>query len=377
MGSGALSEMQAFEVKLDEDVVPKPWTRTLPLARKAGLVKLVCLILVWWSSAVLITLQLKSMLGHGGLFPFSILLTGLTNVTTGILTSIMLRISPRSSAPLPPLRWREVAVLTLLGAIQGFEFACSNKALESLSVSGRTMLGSVGPLFMMATSRFWGLEQMDAMRFMAALLATAGGALQGLSAKSSAGRSESDSYIRGIMLMTLAMTASAQRWALIQHVVQRSPTGSGLAAMSNSKLHLIQRTLPIAGVLCILFAIPFEMPKMSTDDVLQGALVCRVLGLGAGIVALTAAELELVRITSAMAMTIFAQLHAIPIAIAGALLFHESVSLGSVFGFCLCLVAACCYAKARHESVVTSSDPTVDRGLLESDEAAFLEARLA
>jgi len=117
-------------------------------------------------------------------------------------------------------------------------------------------------LFMMVTARVWGLEHLDIARMVSAVLIAAGGVLQGLSVSEYAAQAESDAYYCGMLLQMTSMLAGSQRWALLQYVTQRSQVGSALAFMSKSKLHLVQWTLPVTGVTCLLLSAQFESYKM-------------------------------------------------------------------------------------------------------------------
>jgi len=81
---------------------------------------------------------------------------------------------------------------------------------------------------------------------------------------------------------------------------------------------------------------------------LDASLFATVCFLAFGIVALTVAELEIVRATSAVAILVLGSLHQIPITIAGVFFFHETVRLLSALGFGFCLLGGLCYVKARY-----------------------------
>merc|ERR1712187_907674 len=145
--------------------------------------------------------------------------------------------------------------------------------------------------------------------------------------------------------MCTAMAIGAQRWALIQIVVQRSPPTSALGRMS--KLDFMAWVLPVAGGICFILAFMFEREAISIHSLQNEVLYSAVPGIGASIVLLTLSELSVVRRTSAVALQVLATLHQIPIVFVSAAVFHEQVSGLSVCAFFLCIVAAFVYAIAR------------------------------
>jgi len=252
---------------------------------------------------------------------------------------------------LPRLRWDEVAKLASIGCIQGFEIGCNNKSLEYLSVSARTMLGSTHVVFIMVTARFWGLEQLSVTRLIAALFVVIGGVMQGLDVGERKADAEVSAYMSGILLLGLSMLAAAHRWALVQHVTQREDTGSALNVMSKSKLHLVQYTSPFIALVCLLLSLRFEKSDRAIDSVFDVPLVIGVLGCALGIVVLTVAELEIVRVTSAVALSFLGTLHNIPIVMAGMLLLNEKVRAWRLLGFVFCVFGGICYGRARHSEL--------------------------
>lgn len=316
--------------------------------RRVVAVKILGLVVTWWSTAVLITLQIKTLIGAGGSFPYTFALTGLINSLSGMLAGALACTVLASSPPAPSMQWHEVAKLFMIGAIQGIEYGCGNKSLDYLSISARTMFGSITVLMMMLTARFWGLERLDLVRLVVASLLVTGGALQGLDINENAKHAESSSYARGICLQFVAMLAASQRVALVQFVTQRSPHGSALAHMSKSKVHLVKWTYPITGIVCFAFSFAFEMDGLESARLFQGDLTAKVLMLAAGVVVVTIAELEIVRVTSAVALAVLGTVHQIPIAMAGIVFFGDRVRPLRAVGFASCVLGGLCYAMARH-----------------------------
>jgi len=324
----------------------------------------------WWSCSVLVIVLIKGIV-QTGQTAGSFSLSTVTNATTGLLAWATAHIVRRKSGiHFPELEWGEFAIVILLGSIQGIEIACANKALEYLSISTRTMAGSLGVLFMMFSARAWGLEGLGVMRLVACALLTVGGVLQGFDHFSGDTTSENALFVKGISLQGGSLVASSQRWALIQWMTQRSRPGSALALMGKLKLELISRTLPCTGVVCFLFAFWFEPRALEIEPWLHMDMILKCAGIAVGIIVLVVAELEIVRTASAVALQVLGTLHQIPIAIAGILFFQEQIHLSSAMGFLFCIVGGLVYVQVRYtEMTVEQTSPSTGRATL----AASLE----
>eukprot|EP00406_Dinophysis_acuminata_P011541 CAMPEP_0179221902 /NCGR_PEP_ID=MMETSP0797-20121207/6437_1 /TAXON_ID=47934 /ORGANISM="Dinophysis acuminata, Strain DAEP01" /LENGTH=392 /DNA_ID=CAMNT_0020928713 /DNA_START=59 /DNA_END=1237 /DNA_ORIENTATION=+ len=348
--SPAVVEIEPFqaETKQRDDVNGNAFLQQLLACRSASL-KLLVLVSLWWAVAIVVTLLMKNTVRGGGIYPYPFALTGLTNTCTGLLAFVLSCVVHFHASPLPAMEAHEVAKLAMIGAIQGAEIGCTNKSLEFLNVSTRTMVSSMSVLFMMLTARIWGLEQLGALRFVVAALLTLGGALQGLDLTGfgAAPSQMSPGCWRGLALMVSSMVLGSHRWALIQHITQHSPPQSAVGLMANSKLQLVARTMPLTGIVCFALAGYFERGALALDPLLQSALLANVLGISAGIATLTVVELEIVRVTSAVALQVLGTLKEIPVAVAGVLFFREQVGALSTIGFAFCVLGALVYKNLR------------------------------
>jgi len=157
-------------------------------------------------------------------------------------------------------------------------------------------------------------------------------------------------HMLGVVLQLVALTVSAQRWALVQVVTQRSLPGSALEQMSKSKLHMVARILPVTAFVCFILALVFESPSLPWIEVPKMAVTILLMSLG--IATLTKAELELVRVTSAVAFQVLAVLHNVPLVLASVFLFGDRFGAGSVGGFILCSAGALVLCKGpAHRSL--------------------------
>jgi len=95
------------------------------------------LVSCWWLAAIGVTLIMKQTVGSdAAIFPFPIMLTGLTNAFTGILAFQSGRVGLLAlrSASMPPLKSAERIKLLAIGLMMGIEIAATNKSLEFLTV---------------------------------------------------------------------------------------------------------------------------------------------------------------------------------------------------------------------------------------------------
>lgn len=293
---------------------------------------------MWWCSAILVILQIKEVVSF--LFPFPFALTAMVQPTTAVCAFLLAKMVHAKRAAPPPLQSHEMMYVVFIGTVQGFEIGLTNKALEYLSVAGRTMISSMGVLFMMCTARLWGLEFLGLLRLCSSALMILGGLAQ-----CEDPHLPGDNWF-GILIQLTSMLLSAQRWAMAQVVLQ-SPRGSALRG--TSKLQLLARTLPITGAISMLLALIFE-PGATTA--LQAAvapnLLARVLMVAMGLTAMLYAELKLVSLLSAVAFNVLSTLHQIPIVLAGVVFQHNTVSQSFVAGFTCCIFGALVYALARY-----------------------------
>lgn len=238
-----------------------------------------------------------------------------------------------------------------VGAMQGLEIGCFNKSLSFISVSKRTMVVSTNLLFVMAVAVPSGLEHISQWKLLSVSLLTVGGLLQGFSTWRHRDEDDDSSFaLEGNALAVVAMLLGACRWAIMQHLSQRSEAESCLRHMS--KLQLVWRVTPSLAATCLSFAYAFEAPAFSklSADVLADALV-----VGVAVLLLMSSEFMLVQLTSAVALNVAAALHNIPVALAGVVLFSERVHRFAAVGFCVCLVGAVVYTLARSSGEETTT----------------------
>jgi len=237
-------------------------------------------------------------------------------------------------------------VLTGYGLLQGMEIGLTNKALQYLTVSERTIMSSTTILFMMSTAWAWGIEGIDHLRAIACSLLVAGGMLQGIGQQTS-GTLLVAAHVDGMIMQLASIAISTQRWALMQCIQQRSPSNSALAQIS--KLQLLSRVMPITGLVCIPLALVFEEGAYAPHNVLQPEVFMHLAIVAVSLTLMLSAELQLIKLLSAVAYNVIATVHQIPTVLCGVIFRHDQVDTLSACGFGCCLAGALVYARARSE----------------------------
>lgn len=345
---------------------------------------------LWWAVSAAITVVMKQTVGSQGQYQFPFALTALTNGVCGWISMCACYCQKGKFWANHSLRRIDVCQLLFLGVLQGVEIGMSNKSLEFLSVSARTILNSMSVFFMMLSAQFWGLERLDRLRILSAGLQVTGGFLTGLGASQAAHATASDEttahdgytshadaaqgskaspvfvipashQISGALLQFTTLLIASQRWVMLQFIMQKSN-------MLLGKLELAAWIMPVTSLVCFTMAAAFETQALNFSLMLNAGLPKIVLVIACGITILTIAELRLVHISSAVALQVLGTLHQIPLVITGVMFFQDSVEVTSGMGFTCCLLGALCYARAKHGQLL-------DRGFQEQGATELLTVR--
>lgn len=315
-------------------------------------IKVLACVSSWWLASVCVTFSIKSTVSPGGVYPHAFAFTSMTQPTVALFAWLLAGTVFSTKEPLPPLLRKEMLILLVYGLMQGLEIALTNKALQSLTVSERTILGSTSILFMMVTAWAWGLEGFGIWKVMSCALLVCGSALQGVGATNGVylglddlASQQGDLHPLGVFLQLASTIISTQRWALLQYILQRSPPESTLGKMS--KLQLLARVMPITGIVCIPLAMIFEEGAYSIQSLSQVDLLTQVFLVSFCLVFMLVAELQLVMLVSAVAYQVLATIHQIPTVLCGVLFRHDRVGVLDTCGFGCCIAGALVYAKAR------------------------------
>eukprot|EP00927_Polykrikos_kofoidii_P039406 TRINITY_DN33803_c0_g1_i1.p1 TRINITY_DN33803_c0_g1~~TRINITY_DN33803_c0_g1_i1.p1 ORF type:complete len:362 (-),score=37.88 TRINITY_DN33803_c0_g1_i1:39-1124(-) len=300
-------------------------------------------IALWWSTAVLVVLLVKSTVKPGSVFPHAFTFTTLAQVVTTLMAwalSYILQLQQKT--PAPPLQNSEFGILMLVGLMQGVEIGLTNKALQWISVSHRTMINSTNVLFIMISARFWGLEKVDFLRMVSAILLMVGGIAQCFDYEDSR---HGTTKLQGVIVQIISCLISSQRWCLVQYIMQRSSRDSALGQMS--KLAMLARILPMTCVDCLLLCLFFEPEAFALSN-FSFSVAENVSVVATALTLMLWMEFLLVSRLSAVAFNVLSSVHQVPIVLAGVAVLHNKVTIMGAAGFLLCIVGASVYAVARH-----------------------------
>ena len=195
---------------------------------------------------------MKQTVGENGSYQFPFALTAMTNGVCGWMAMLTCR-SRRSKSTRKgvTVRWVDFAKLLALGVIQGVEIGMSNKSLEYLSVSTRTILSSLSVLFMMMSAQLWGIEQLDRLRICSAFFQMLGGILHAYGASHDTGEHPVSVQIKGMLLQLFTLLLASQRWVVLQLIMQKSKLQLG-------KIELAAFIMPVTSLVCLVLAVVFE-----------------------------------------------------------------------------------------------------------------------
>ena len=271
------------------------WQKFLRLMGWKG--QMCTLVILWWAVSAAITVVMKQTVGSHGQYKFPFALTALTNGVCGWISMCACYCQKGKFWANNSLRRMDIFQLVLLGMLQGVEIGMSNKSLEFLSVSARTILNSTSVFFMMLSAQFWGLERLDRLRILSASLQVAGGFLTGLGA-SQASHADHNVYkavpkaqshnghnphsdislwfkdseasainnqISGTLLQLTTLLIASQRWVMLQFIMQKSN-------MLLGKLELAAWIMPVTSFVCFMMAAAFESPALNVSLMLNAGL---------------------------------------------------------------------------------------------------------
>eukprot|EP00927_Polykrikos_kofoidii_P048951 TRINITY_DN43110_c0_g1_i1.p1 TRINITY_DN43110_c0_g1~~TRINITY_DN43110_c0_g1_i1.p1 ORF type:complete len:347 (-),score=28.21 TRINITY_DN43110_c0_g1_i1:33-1073(-) len=297
----------------------------------------------WWTTAIVVIMSIKKVVKPGGIFPHAFTFTAMCQTGASVMASLIsMPLQMQRHKRAVALRWIELGTLAAIGLMQGVEMALTNKALQELSVSERTILNSTCVLFLMTSAWLWGLEGLGHLKIISALFLVTGGMMEGLL---HGGGSQGTSRIMGIPMQLASITISAQRWCILQFILQRSPPESALSQMS--KMAMLARVMPLTGVCCLFLGMAFEPEAFSWAN-FHVELLWSMSVIAVSLSIMLWMELLLVRHLSAVAFNVLSTVHQIPIVLAGVIFQHDALSIGEVIGFTTCILGAFIYGYACH-----------------------------
>ncbi|CAK0794523.1 unnamed protein product [Prorocentrum cordatum] len=356
------------------------------------------LAVVWWSAAVVVALNMKAVFsevnGRAALFPHPLLFTAILNLAVGFWCvlctqaskingfmlctqaftsdSVYCALCGGSFASLSSvsLESRELLFLLLMGIFQGLELALSSSSYRYLSISENRMAMASTVVIQLFTAVLWQIERIWWLKWLAAALIAGGAAAQALDCTEgtatyrvvalacgphnfhadpgAAAVTRTEGTWKGWVMVVSSVLISANRWALTQHIFQRSQAESAFRRWG--KLQMMPYMAAGTIFVCLMLAAVFE-PGAFSEFVGMGVvenLVPLVLLVSISIAILTICELLIVSMTAATVMVILAVVHNIPMILAGVIIDHDVVFRNQWLGFVLCSVGAVVYFVARN-----------------------------
>lgn len=267
-------------------------------------------------------------------------------LTCGLFAALISKMSATSAGLEPPqLSSNDWYVVISVACLQSIEMSCQFKAMEYLKVSEVTMVQSLTVFIQSVVSCLWGVESLNPTKLCSATFFTFGGILQGVSMFRAAGREfEIDALLAGLPIFFISLIAMAHRYTYLHYLCCWSPPGSAMYNMLKSPWFMLQVTMPVCALFCMIISVSHEIPCMQFRTVPWSPLVCRVAIVAFGLLVVNYTEVTVVRKTmSAVPVAIIVCIENVVTSIAAVKVLHEKVQVLAIVGFLICLAAAGLY----------------------------------
>jgi drug/metabolite transporter (DMT)-like permease len=179
----------------------------------------------------------------------------------------------------------------------------------------------------------------------------------------------------GYLLAILALFLDALRWVLLQKAFAKSAETSTAsdcreekdspsadhATSQQSRLRMVAKVMFASLPVCFALAVACESEALAEAITNPLPVIALVVALSIGVLGINLAEFSVVHWTSAVTFNVLAQIHTIPLVLAGVLFFGDHIGAYKAVGFCICLVGAIQYSviKSREDSkVMECESPT-------------------
>jgi drug/metabolite transporter (DMT)-like permease len=326
------------------------------------------LTIIWWSSSMVVVLWIKKVLSpvndHAPVFPYPFFFSGILNLCVAgwslLGGRLLSTFSAQATTERVPLLPRELRFLIFMGCLQGAELALANKSYQFLSVAMNRMVMACTVIFQLFTAIIWRLEEIRCVKWLAAGVLVIGALIVNLDCTdqdsawksalcgphSGGWKDKTENSWIGWLLVITSVIISANRWAVTQHIFQRSSHDSAFRRWTKAQM------IPYMSIgttsMCFLLAGIFEhhaWGEVTHKHVVSIIIPALIVSLC--IATLTMSELLIVSMTAATVMVILAVVNNIPIVLAGIVLYHDEVFRNQWIGFCLCSMGAATYFYAR------------------------------
>jgi len=302
--------------------------------RTVEFIQIVLLCSCWWVASVLVIVLLKILVSDIQIdFPYPFAVSGFMNIVVCALGYMWRGIEIRRKEIKGGVRLRLLSFpIAAIGLIQGLELSASNKVLQLITITDRQMMSALNPLIMLAMAICLRLEVFSYPLLGTMTLICIGGMM------SNQHLAQSFSFVV-ILIAIIGGILSAFRWACTQTLLQRG--------RYTSSMELVALVSPYTATCCLLLSFYMESslysfsasPTPSPETVygwnrkfLIGVLLSVV---STSVFALMACEFQLVKSTSALAMSVFQSVHNCFIILSGIILFGDTVTQLRSFGYLL------------------------------------------
>eukprot|EP00419_Tripos_fusus_P007470 CAMPEP_0172683072 /NCGR_PEP_ID=MMETSP1074-20121228/18596_1 /TAXON_ID=2916 /ORGANISM="Ceratium fusus, Strain PA161109" /LENGTH=387 /DNA_ID=CAMNT_0013501861 /DNA_START=44 /DNA_END=1207 /DNA_ORIENTATION=- len=305
---------------------------------------------LWMVIAPIMVFSIKDLLNNDELrFSYSFGFLGCSNFMTWALASVTILVAKMTGRE-GQLGITKVNVKWIhgwgLGVLQALEVGLGARMLELVSVTLRTEVRMLVPLFQYAGGLALGLERLQAQLVFCILVLAVGGCLAVTGSISPENASD------GLPLLLIAsgsLSISVTKWALCQHWL--APHGS---AERPSALVMLCR-MALTSSLCGFLAAAILEPDMYEGGLTAlpqpGAVFGRLLMIGAIVLVMSSAEIRAVQLTSALTFAVLQPLHNLIVILADQLMGGGRPLSGLAWiGCLLCFLAAVKYAEERNAS---------------------------
>lgn len=297
------------------------------------------LILTWYVLGTSLSLWNKLLVGkdHGlfgkGAFPAPFLMSSLQFFCQHLLARLMIFagwVSPRQDAS---VTWKEYFVKVVPnGVATGLDIGFSNYSLVFITLSFYVMCKSTTPIFLLAFSFAWGIEQ-PSWSLAGIVLVIVSGLLLLV-----AGETQFD--VRGFILVMTAAMMAGLRWTITQVLLQGDKNGhGGKHDGGRTPVEVIHQLTPIMGITLLVLSLGHErlwntLPVSPYFETFGHTMLTGLIMLVGGMIAFAMvwAEFALIANTSALTFMVAGTFKEIVTVGAAVLFLHEPFTLVNALG---------------------------------------------
>jgi len=293
-------------------------------------------ITVWLVASPLVMMCIKTLMSSENLnFPFPWLLIGFSNFGTWAVCSLLQCMpgSLQEADSTVAVPWKMACVL---GLLQGFQVGIGAELIHKMSITLRTEICMLGPVWMFVGAVFAGLEQLEPQIVLSVIGVTLGGVLASYGSMTSEGLA----LVPLFLLMALFETS---RWVLTQKWLSSS------GHEKPSPITLARRMSPMTALVGFVVAFAREPGCYQSLPMLPypfkvTSLLCII---SIGVCLMLVAEMRVVQLTSAVLLSFMYPVHNVIVILLDASVKGTKIAPLNCMGIVLCAVASGFYSNAR------------------------------